>query len=59
MKIIAQEIENSVQSQKFKVIESFAAACLENSLVFQLDNEQTPGIDISSSSITSSIVLGS
>lgn len=59
MRIVAQEIEDSVQSQKTKAAESLAAACLENSLVFQLDDEPIPGVDTPSGSNTSSIALGS
>lgn len=39
MKNMAQEIENSIQSQKTKVAENLLATYLENSLVFQLDDE--------------------
>lgn len=40
-----------------KYNESFAAACLENSLIFQLDDKPIPGIDTFSNSTTSSIAL--
>lgn len=34
IRIVAQEIEDSVQSQKAKAVKSLVAACLDNSLVF-------------------------
>lgn len=57
IKNMAQEIENFVQFPKTKVAESLATTCLENSLVFQLDNESIPGINALASSTTSSIAL--
>ena len=59
MKNVAQEIEDAVQSRKAKAAESLAAARLEDSLVFQLDDEPIPGVDTPSVSTTSSIALGS
>lgn len=59
IRIVAQEIEDSVQSRKAKAAESLAAARLENSLVFQLDDEPITGVDTPSGSTTSSIALGS
>lgn len=59
MKIVTQEIEDSVQSQKAKAAKSLAATCLGNSLVFQLDDEPIPGVDTLSGFTTSSIALES
>lgn len=59
MKIVTQEIEDSVQSQKAKAAKSLAATCLGNSLVFQLDDELIPSVDTPFSSTTSSIALES
>lgn len=56
MRNVAQEIEDSVQARKAKAAESLAAARLENSLVFQLDDEPIPGVDTSSGSTTSASI---
>lgn len=57
MRIIAQEIENFIQSQKAKTAKSLTATRLENSLIFELDNERIISIDTPFSSTTSSIAL--
>lgn len=57
MKIVAQEIEDSVHFQKTKATESLAAICLENSLDFQLDDKLIPGGYTPSSFTSSSIAL--
>ena len=59
MKIVIEEIENTVQSRKAKAVESLEVARLENSLVFQLDDEPIPGVDTLSDLTISSIALGS
>lgn len=59
MRIIAQEIENFIQSQKAKAAKSLTATRLENSLIFELDNKQIISIDTPFSSTTSSIALRS
>lgn len=59
MRIVAQEIENSIQSQKIKANKSLATTCLKNSWVFQLDNESISGVDIPFDFITSIIALES
>lgn len=57
MRTVALEIEVSVRSRKIKAAESLAAARLESSLVFQLDDEPIPGVDTPSGSTPSSIAL--
>lgn len=57
MRTVALEIEDSVWSQKIKAAESLAAARLESSLVFQLDDEPIPGVDTPSGSTPSFIAL--
>lgn len=58
MKNVAQEIKDSVQARKAKAAESLAVACLENFLVFQLDDEPIPGVDNPfGSTISASIAL--
>ena len=59
MKIMAEEIEDAIQSQKSKIVKSRETACLENFLVFQLNDEPIPDVDTPSSSTTSSITLES
>ena len=59
MKNIAQEIEDAIQSQKIKTAKSFSTAYLENSLVFQLDDELIPDIVTPLGSTISSIALRS
>ena len=59
IKNIAQEIEDTIQSQKIKTAKSLGTTYLENFLVFQLDDELIPGIVTLLSLTISSIVLGS
>lgn len=59
MKIMAKEIENAIQSQKTKVVESFNTTRLENFLVFQLDDKPIPCVDTPLDFTTSSIALRS
>lgn len=57
IKNMAQEIENSIQSQKTKVAENLLATYLENSLVFQLDDEPILSVNISAGFTTSFTIL--
>ena len=56
MKTILDNINNQVKSRQAKAAENLAAARLENSFVFQIDDEPIPGVDIPSSG-SSSIAL--
>lgn len=45
MKIVASDIDDSVKTRQQKIAENLEAARLENSLIFEIDDEPIPGID--------------
>ncbi len=62
METVAQDIDDALKTRQQRAAENLEAARLENSLIFQLDDEPIPGIDApptgTQSSRGSSIALG-
>lgn len=56
MKMVAQEINDSVKSRQQRAAKNLEAARLESSLVFEIDDEPIPGVDTPVSNSTQSNV---